>query len=180
MDHRAELLAAFDATEADVAVNRRGEVTDRQRLLIRRGVDEDATSMFVIALVLAVVMYGIGGFLVVDGRVLRVEDASDVAGLLGIAFCTFVLPTAGIVWAGYTAWIASLARGKLTVKALEGLVETRRIAYQHTEVFDVRVAGQTFHLTQRGFAAVVSGARYRVHVIEPIRAVIVIEPLEES
>ncbi|MBN8609501.1 MAG: hypothetical protein J0L92_02895 [Deltaproteobacteria bacterium] len=178
MDHRAELLAAFDATEADLAVNRRGELTDRQRQLVRRAVDEDATSMFVIALVLAVVMYGIGGFLVVDGRVFRVEDGSDVAGVIGIAFGTFVLPTAGIVWAGYTAWIASKARGKLTVKVYEGAVETRSIAYKQSEVFDLRVAGKTFQLTPRAFAVIVSGAHYRVHMIDEIAAVIAVEPLE--
>lgn len=135
--------------------------------------------MFVIALVLAVVMYGIGGFLVVDGRVFRVEDGSDVVGVLGIAFGTFVLPTAGIVWAGYTAWIASRARGTLTVKAYEGPVETRGIAYKQSEVFELRVAGKTFQLTPRAFAVIVSGARHRVHVIDEIAAVIAVELLDD-
>lgn len=180
VDHRAELLAAFDATEADLAVNRRGEVTDRQRQLVRRAVDEDATFMFVLALVLAVAMYGIGGYLVVDGRIFRIEDASDAAGVVGIALATFVLPTVGIVWAGYTAWIASKARGKLTVRALEGTVETRGIAYRGTEIFELRVEEQTFDLTPRAFAAVISGGRYRVHVIPQIGAVLAIEPAERQ
>ncbi len=178
--HRDALLAAFDATEADLVVNRRGEVTDRQRQLVRRAVDEDATFMFVFALVLAVVMYGIGGYLVVDGRVFQVEDGSDVVGVLGIAFGTFLLPTAGIGWAGYTLRIASRTRGRLSVKTLEGPVETRGIAYKQSEVFEVTVLGERYDLTARAFAAVVSGAHYRVHVIPEIRAVIAIEPVDDA
>jgi len=173
---RARLLRAFEVTEHDVAVNRKGELTDRQRQAVRRAADSDAGWMLGMAIVLGVVMYGIGGYLFHDGRVLAVRTGSDVLGVLGIVFATVLLPTSGIVWAGYTVWIASRARGPLTVKSFVGPVEMRRIAYKQSEIFELTVEGQRFDVGPAVFEALESGARYRVHVIPEISTVISIEP----
>lgn len=173
---RDKLLRAFEITEHDLEVNRKGELTDRQRQAVRRAADDDAGWMLGIALVLGIVMYGIGGYLFHDGRVFQIRTGSDVLGVMGIVFGTVLLPTSGIAWAGYTVWIASRARGPLTVRALEGPVETRRIAYKQSELFELTVAGERFDVGPAVFDALESGARYRVHVVPEIATVISVEP----
>ncbi|MBX7194153.1 MAG: hypothetical protein K1X94_19015 [Sandaracinaceae bacterium] len=174
---RQHLLAAFEVTDAELDVNRRGELTERQRQRVRRAVDDDATFMAGLALVLGVVMYGIGGYLAYDGRVFAVHDAGDVLGIAGIVFGTVLLPTSAIAWAGYTAWIASRARGPLSVKTLEGEVETRHIAYKESEIFELHVAGERYDISKAAHAVIASGARHRVFVIPEIRMVIAVEPV---
>lgn len=174
---RATLLRAFEITEQDLEVNRAGELTDRQRQAIRKFADDDATFMVGFAVVLAVVMYGIGGYLFHDGRVFRVEDGSDALGVAGIVFGTVLLPTAGIAWAGYTAWIASKVRGRLTVTSVEGVVTTRRFAHRQTEVFDLLIADRRFDIGPAAFEVLASGARYRLYVVPEIGAVIAAEPV---
>lgn len=174
---RQRLLAAFEVTDAELDVNRRGELTERQRQRVRRAVDEDATFMAGLALVLGVVMYGIGGYLAYDGRVFEVHDAGDVLGIAGIVFGTVLLPTSAIAWAGYTAWIASRARGPLTVRMLEGELETRHIAYKESEIFEIHVAGERYDVSRAAYEVIVSGARHRVFVIPEIRVVIAVEPV---
>lgn len=174
---RQRLLAAFQLTDAELDVNRRGELTDRQRQRLRSEADGDATFMAGLALVLGVAMYGIGGYLAYDGRVFEVHDAGDVLGVAGIVFGTVLLPTSAIAWAGYTAWIASRARGPLTVKVLEGAVETRHIAYKESHVYELHVAGERYDVSSAAFDAIVPGAAHRVFVIPEIRAVIAVEPL---
>lgn len=174
---RQRLLAAFQLTDAELDVNRRGELTDRQRQRLRSEADGDATFMAGLALVLGVVLYGIGGYLAHDGRVFVVHDAGDVIGIAGIVFGTVLLPTSAIAWAAYTAWIAARARGPLTVKVLEGAVETRHIAYKESHVYELHVAGERYDVSSAAFDAIVSGAPHRVFVIPEIRAVIAVEPV---
>jgi len=175
---RARLLRVFEISEHDLDVNRKGELTDRQRQAIRKHADDDAGWMLGMALVLGVVMYGIGGYLFHDGRVFQIRTGSDVVGVLGIVFGTVLLPTAGIVWAGYTVWIASRARGRLTVRSFVGPVEMRRIAYKQSEIFELTVDGQCFDVGPAVFDALESGARYRVHVVPEIATVISVEPAD--
>ncbi len=174
---RARLLRVFEITEHDLEVNRKGELTDRQRQAIRKHADDDAGGMLGIALVLGVVMYGIGGYLFHDGRVFQIRTGSDMLGVLGIVFGTVLLPTSAIVWAGYTMWMASRTRGHLTVKTLVGAVETRRIAYKQSEIFELTVEGQRFDVGPAVFDALENGARYRVYVVPEIGTVISVEPV---
>ena len=82
---RQRLLAAFQLTDAELDVNRRGELTDRQRQRLRSEADGDATFMAGLALVLGVVLYGIGGYLAHVGLMLF---------MVGAAASSFARPSA--------------------------------------------------------------------------------------
>jgi hypothetical protein len=77
-----------------------------------------------------------------------------------------------------TSPIASRARGPLTVRMLEGELETRHIADKESEIFELHIGSERYDISRAAYELIASGARHRVFVLPEIRVVIAVEPID--
>lgn len=170
------LNEALGNTEADLVENRAGRLSAAQAERVRQATASDAAWMTGMAIVLAVVMWGILGYLIHDGRLFSgasVHGASDGVGLIAIVLVAGVLPAAAVAWAGWT-WVVH-RRTELKLETLEGEVTLRIQRIRQVELHELRVKGVTFGITPRLHRLLRSGAKYRVHFVPLALVVVAIE-----
>jgi hypothetical protein len=180
MSLKQKLIDAFKITEEDLAANRQGILTARQKKMVLAATSDDATFMAGFAAFFAIVMYGILYFLIQDGRIFDFSKGISVEHII-ILCVTAGLPTLGLIWSVYTIVIHRRTRSANQVMIVEGILELQLTRYRRGIVLhEMMIDNHKFALTPLVYGLLQSGKLYRVYY-EPIATVVVaIEPVKEG
>ncbi|MBE9032011.1 hypothetical protein IQ266_19930 [filamentous cyanobacterium LEGE 11480] len=174
------LLAAYQVTEADLAINRTGRLTPAQQSRLQVMARSDARWVSGLAGFFAIPMYGLLYVLWQSGRVFDFRNGvgfSQVV-LLGV---TAVLPTLVLLYGIQTFRIYRRSRQLQVVKTIEGEVELQQDHIKGGVVLYWLVIGKwRFPITPQVNALLRNGHLCCVYY-EPItQAIAAIEPIERS
>lgn len=174
-DERADWLAFYSATAADLAENRAGRLTAQQRALAAGATKSDAVEMVGLALVLTAVMGGVFWMYATS----RHFDASD--GLdgteLGLSALMLALPAAALAWAAYTVWIHLRHAGAARVERVAGPVIKQTQRHRQLVLHTLVVGEVSLDVAPRVFDRVKHGASYAIYFVPGSRVVVMLEPL---
>ncbi len=173
MSTQADLQAGFGFTPDDLALNARGELSDRQKKLIEQRLSLQGPAGKIAFVVFALMALGFTALaFLIDGG--GAEEARPF--LLGFAGLMWVILLC--VWVLSCRTTRDLKRRRVTV--LEGTVKLRRKEVRTPEIkigtaFMMTVGRQRFQLeAPEQFAALTSGNTYRFHVIRNGRVPLVL------